>query len=181
MCAQAGAQGVGPGASPGRASFRPQALWNDGPYFTVGHTNPYLPHPSIWTGLVTSDPDRPPYANWPRGHYSTFNPEQGALYPYEEGFSAYSGYADWYKEVNDFEPTPEDIERAKILFLRSGAPAVNVIPTPETPSTTVPPPPQPRVPPGPQARPGKIETPEKARQPLAPGRIPIYRGRAGGM
>jgi len=123
----ADAQSIGFGASPGRASWRPSYQWNNGPYYTASHWNPYAPHNSLTNGLIYNEPSAPPYSTEPRGFYGPFTPGRGALGPYDEGYSAYSGYGDWYLAATGFVPTEEDYARSKVLFLRSGAPDVDTV------------------------------------------------------
>jgi hypothetical protein len=126
-CGTALAQSVGWGASPGRASYRPEGQWNDGPFYTAPHVNPYLPHRAADNFLISADPSSFPYSTAPRGHYDAYTPGKGPVFPYAEGFSPYSGYADWFKKTYNFEPTRAQLERAVSMYFRSGGPRVGVI------------------------------------------------------
>ena len=119
VTAPARGQTVGAGASPGRAAYRPDVQWNDGPYYTTNHWNAYAPHPSPTNGLMTSDPTGLPYGSFARSNYSAFTPGQGALYAYDQGFSPYSGYAAWYKAEYQVEPTRAKVLSAESNFFRS--------------------------------------------------------------
>lgn len=118
------AQSVGVGSSPGRAAYRPDAQWNNGPFYTVPHVSPYAPRPAQDTGLIYNDAWMPPYTNGPHIPYPAYQTTRGALAPYAEGFSPYSGYANWYKRTYDFDPTDRQILNARKQFFRSGAPYV---------------------------------------------------------
>ena len=118
----ASAQSIGSGASPGRAAYRPRSDWNNGPFYTVNHVDPYGPRPAVDTGLIESDPSLPPFGNVPHGRYAAVTPGRGALTPYGQGFSAYSGYADWYGRTYGVAATRERVVQARTLFFRS-APA----------------------------------------------------------
>jgi len=137
-------QSIANGASPGRASYRPDGQWNDGPFYTASHWNPYAPHASPSNGLTTSDPTGLPYGAFARSDYSAFRPGRGALYSYDEGFSPYSGYAAWYRAEYGVVPTRAKVVAASTRFFRS-APRLPEIPTarpsPEispVPTTTIP-------------------------------------------
>src|SRR5262249_35928370 len=91
------AQGYGFGDAPGRAAYRPSSLWNDGPYYTAPHWNPYGPRPAVTTSLYYYDAMMPPYGNQPRAMVTNYYPWQGSLYPYQQGFSPFSGYAAWFQ------------------------------------------------------------------------------------
>jgi hypothetical protein len=127
MPTRAIAQMFGSGASPGRGSYRPESVWNDGPYYTATHVNPYLPHQRVDNFLIEADPINAPYTSAPRGHYDAFSPGRGPVFPYAEGFSPYSGFADWYKKTYNFEPTKAQIEQAMRMYFRSGGPRVGAI------------------------------------------------------
>ncbi|MGE3818990.1 MAG: hypothetical protein AB7I30_06105, partial [Isosphaeraceae bacterium] len=114
----ANAQNFGMGASPGRGAYRPQGLWN-GPFYSAPHVNPWSPGSPGWTGLISSEPSLPPYGNAPRGVYSSYSGSGGTTYPYQEGFSPYSGYADWYVKANGIKPSAEDVVAATRAFFRS--------------------------------------------------------------
>lgn len=123
------AQSIGAGSSPGRASYRPQSDWNNGPFYTVNHVNPYSPRPSVSNDLIESQPGLPPYSNGPRGAYANYTPGQGRLSPYAEGFSPYSGYSKWYLKTYGVNPTRENVERARAAFFRSAPrPPAGVLP-----------------------------------------------------
>jgi hypothetical protein len=180
LVCEASAQAVGPGASPGRASYRPSSQWNAGPFFTAPHWDPYRPHAAIDTTLITSDPNAPPYSTAPHGKYSTYYPDRGALYPFAEGFSPYSGFAPWYEKTYGVEGTREQIERARVLFFRSApTPPPGVLP-PLPPSRLVaissaPSQPSPRQ----AGTPFKVVVPGPATA-LPPGQVPVYRGNVAG-
>jgi hypothetical protein len=175
----ASGQTVGLGASPGRAAYRPESQWNTGPFYTVPHVNPYLPHRRNDNFLMETDAPGPPYNLAPRGHYDAFSPGRGPVYPYAEGFSPYSGYADWYLRAHHYRPTEKQVERAIDMYFRSGGPRVNVIDpaaaaltrTAPAPSATSSPTPRPRADP-PTMR---VYVPAGAKGPAARG-ITVYRG-----
>ena len=173
------AQSVGSGASPGRAAYRPQGDWNDGPYYTVNHVNPYTPKSAVANDLFESQPTQPPYSNGPRGIYGEFTPDRGSLKPYSEGFSPYSGYSRWYQKTYGVNPTREDVERARAAFFRSAPrPPAGVLPA---------------LPPSGLVQPLTVQKPatrtkivERSNQPVKPTagtrarRIPIYRSQVTG-
>ncbi len=130
------AQTVGPGDSPGRASYRTPASWNNGPYYTVHHVDPYGPRPAVDTGQIETDPSLPPFGGVPHGRFAAATPNRGSLTPYAQGFSPYSGYANWYRQSYGVVPTRENIVRARTLFFRSApVPPPGVLP-PLPPPTT---------------------------------------------
>lgn len=130
------AQSVGFGASPGRASYRPEAQWNNGPYYTTRHENPYLPRPAADTGMINSLANLPPFADGPHGLFANYTAGEGALYPYAQGFSAYSGFASWYEKTYGFTPTREQVEKARAEFFRSAPrPPAGVLPPLPPPSS----------------------------------------------
>ncbi len=112
-------QSVGGGASPGRASYRPDAQWNDGPFYTASHWNPYAPNASSFNGLTTSDPTGLPYGAFARSDFSAFRPGTSTLYPYDQGFTPYAGYAEWYKKTYNVTPTRPMVANADNRFFRS--------------------------------------------------------------
>lgn len=122
-------QSVGYGASPGRAAYRPSVQWNDGPYFTTPHINPYAPHPRAATNLYEAEPLAPPWSTAPHGLYSTFYPGRGVLYGYDEGFSPYSGFSAWYARTYNIVPTREVVQQGRSRFFRSAPlPPAGVLP-----------------------------------------------------
>jgi hypothetical protein len=123
----ASAQSVGWGASPGRAAYRPESQWNNGPYYTTPHVNPYLPHRDPDTFFFRSDPADPPYSLAPRGRFDAFSPGRGPVFLYAEGFSPYSGYAAWYQKTYGFKPTEQQVKRAIEMYFRSGGPRAAVV------------------------------------------------------
>ena len=125
---QSHAQSYGPGDSPGRAAYRPSSQWNDGPFYTTPHWNPYAPHRASSTDLFASMPGNPPYSTAPRGLYANTNPN-APLYRYSEGFSPYSGYSSWYKKSYSVDPTRDRVIQARTQFFRSAPrPPANVLP-----------------------------------------------------
>src|SRR4051794_12079167 len=80
----ASAQSVGPGDSPGRAAYRPESQWDNGPFYTAPHVNPSLPHRGVDNFLLEADPSTFPYTSAPRGHFDAFSPGRGPVYPYAE-------------------------------------------------------------------------------------------------
>ncbi len=122
-------QTIGYGASPGRAAYRPQAQWNNGPFYTTQHVNPYAPHPIATTNLYAVEPLVPPYTSGPHGVYSPFYPGIGRLYDYSEGFSPYSGFAPWYQATYRINPSRELVQQARSRFFRSAPrPPFGVLP-----------------------------------------------------
>ncbi len=116
----ADAQSIGYGASPGRAAYRPNSQWNNGPYYTAPHVDPYAPHPAVWTGLYAQQALVPPWTRTgPHGLYTWFYPGNGTLYPYVEGFSPYSGFAPWYARTYEIVPNREVAQGARDAFFRS--------------------------------------------------------------
>jgi hypothetical protein len=173
------AQSVGAGASPGRAAYRPEVEWNTGPYYTVPHVNPYLPHQRTDNFLMDTDAPGPPYNTAPRGHYDAFSPARGDVYPYAEGFSPYSGYANWYKRTNNFRPTEDDVKRATQMYFRSGGPRVGVV-SPAQAADIHPAPNRPTAAPTRPAEPTMKTYTTPSPQPRAAGhRTAIYRGSVG--
>lgn len=112
------AQNFGLGASPGRGAYRPEGLWN-GPFYSAPHANPWSPGGISSNDLNSSPATLPPYGNAPRGVYSAYSSGGGATLPYQEGFSPFSGYADWYVKAHGIKPTAEDIARATRQYFRS--------------------------------------------------------------
>lgn len=134
------AQTVGFGSSPGRASYRPASSWNDGPYYSTAHWNPYAPRRAVSNDFIESEPSQPPFGNVPHGLWGTYTPGRGALYPYAEGFSPYSGFADWYQSTYNFTPTRDQIITARTMFFESAPrPPDGVLPPlpPAPPPATV--------------------------------------------
>jgi hypothetical protein len=187
-CRTARAQSVGFGASPGRASYRPAAQWNNGPYYTAPHWDPYAPRWSIWTGLVYNDPNAPPYTNWPRGRFTTFYPERSTLYTYQQGFAPFSGFAPWYERTYNFTPTERELAVASGRYFRSSpippdprylAPAVaealyaprtltvGAVPIPTRPAAAL------------DATKPRVDMPQNPPGNAVPRRASIYRGPAG--
>ncbi|MFO0909298.1 MAG: hypothetical protein U0794_13260 [Isosphaeraceae bacterium] len=113
------AQTVGFGSSPGRAAYRPAGQWNNGPFYTVGHWDPWSPRPAHDTGLYYSRINEPPFNSEPRGVNSTFEPGRGATHPYAQGFSPFSGYADWYRRTYGFTPTNRELAQATRQYFQS--------------------------------------------------------------
>src|SRR5262249_47552352 len=109
------------------------------------------------------------------------------LYPYEQGFAPFSGYADWYQRAYRFTPTEGDLARASADYFRSS-------PIPPDPSYLAPdvaqaifeptPPPSVIVPgrtpaaAGGAARP-RVERPSAPPLNASPGRATVYRGAPG--
>lgn len=120
------AQTVGFGSSPGRAAYRTPAQWNSGPYYTTYHIDPYAPHQMPDTALQFSEPTASPFGDAPRGRFATYSPTQGNVYPYDQGFSPLSGYADWYRQTYRFTPDDDQILNARREFFRS-APFVSYV------------------------------------------------------
>ena len=171
------AQSIGPFASPGRAAYRPQSDWNNGPFYTVNHVNPYAPHQSNYApNLNVSLPSVPPYTNGPHGFYGTYTPGRGTLYPYEEGFSPYSGYSAWYQQAHGLVPTRSDVVRGRDTFFRSAPrPPAGVLPP--LPPAVVTPPRVVAVRPNAQPRPAPVQvlTPGRAGGAASAPRVMIYR------
>lgn len=121
LAAASGAPGqsIGPGASPGRAAYRPASQWNDGPYYTVPHWDPWAPRAAVFNDYYYNDADAMPYTNAPRGRFNAYDPGVVPLYPYAQGFSPFAGYSDWYKEANNFEPGRRDLAAAAGQYFRS--------------------------------------------------------------
>jgi hypothetical protein len=113
------AQTVAAGASPGRASYRPDVQWNDGPFYTTSHWNPYAPHLNYFNGLTTTDVTGLPYGAFARSDFSAFRPGTSTLYSYDQGFTPYAGYAEWYKKTYDVTPTRPMVANADNRFFRS--------------------------------------------------------------
>jgi hypothetical protein len=186
---QARGQSYGFGSSPGRASYRPPSQWNNGPYYTAPHVDPYAPRPAVWTGYIYYVPSLPPYGSEPHAPVTAFYAQQGTLYPYQQGFSPFSGYADWYERVYDFVPTERDLARAAVQYFRSSpipadpsyiAPAVSqalYAPTVLVPGAR--PASQPAAAAGGVTRP-KVEVPQTPPPPTSPRGPAVYRGLRGG-
>jgi len=119
LAAPARGQTVGFGASPGRASYRPDSQWNNGPFYTTSHVNPYAPHATAYDSQYYSEPIAPPYDLAPHGRFSPYSPGAGTLYRYDQGFSPLSGYAGWYERTYNFKPTDDNIASARTDFFRS--------------------------------------------------------------
>lgn len=119
VTAPARGQTVGAGASPGRAAYRPNVQWNDGPFYTTNHWNAYSPRSSPTNELTTTDPTGLPYGSFARSSFGAFTPGQGALLPYDEGFSPYSGYSGWYKTEYQVVPTRSRVLSAESHFFQS--------------------------------------------------------------
>lgn len=117
--AEAPGQGVGPGSSPGRAAYRPEWQWNNGPYQAVGHWDPYAPHAFRPADLLYSEPIDPPFSNQPRALYGTYDPARPRLQPYAQGFSPFAGYAPWFQKEHRFTPSRRDLVEASGLYFRS--------------------------------------------------------------
>jgi hypothetical protein len=173
------AQTVGPGASPGRAAYRPNAQWNNGPFYTTPHWNPYSPHPTSSTNLYFAEPLLPPWTNGPHGLYSTFYPGQGTVYPYAEGFSPYSGFSSWYVRSYNVDATREVVQQARTLFFRSA---------PRPPDGVLPPLPPPRIVPAFRSTPllangSSLKGDVPGQPPIGPPQamIPIYRSSVPGL
>jgi hypothetical protein len=116
---EASAQSVGRGASPGRAAYRPESQWNNGPFYTVPHVDPYGPRGPSSVDLPHTDPDAPPYTTEPRGRYGAYDSEGASLRPYDQGFSPFSGYGSWYLRANNFTPTDRDLTGATARYFKS--------------------------------------------------------------
>jgi hypothetical protein len=171
------AQSYGAGDSPGRAAYRPPANWNNGPFYTAPHWDPWAPRREASTSLIYTDAQDPPYTNQPRGPFTEYYPERARLYPYQDGFSPFSGYADWYQRTYGVVPDENNLAGAAAAYFWSSpippdprylAPAVsNALYNPTTttasgPTTTAPvaDPTRPRVvlplPPSPRRQPGRV-------------------------
>ncbi|MCA1685163.1 MAG: hypothetical protein LC745_04105 [Planctomycetia bacterium] len=162
-------QSVGYGSSPGRAAYRPDAQWNNGPFYTVPHVNPYAPRPTAPTNLYGVEPQAPPWSTEPHGLYSPYYPGRGVLNPYSEGFSPYSGFSAWYARDYGVEGNREQVQQARTLFFRSAPrPPVGVLPP-------LPPPSPVTISPQAVSRPDRPPLP--GRPPAGPARaaIPVYR------
>lgn len=120
------AQSAGNGSSPGRAAYRPAGEWNNGPFYTAPHVDPYAPRAGSSSGLIASDPSAPPYSSEPRGKYGDAYPESAPLRQYEQGFSPYSGYANWYKQTYGVDPTEKQLAQASAAYFRSSPVGPNV-------------------------------------------------------
>ncbi len=153
-------QSLGYGASPGRAGYRPSDQWNNGPFYTALHVEPYAPHLSAATNLYRVEPLAPPWSTAPHGLYGPYYPGRGVLHPYEQGFSPYSGFSNWYVRAYGVDPSREVVQRSRALFFRSA-----------------PRPPEGVLPPLPPARPVTIAFPQprgfeaRVSQTLAPAEI----------
>src|SRR5262245_35887982 len=110
------AQGYVTGSLIDRGAYRTPAQWNNGPYYTAPHWNPYAPRPAIWTGLIYNEPLAPPYNNHPRGKFPTYHPERAPLYNYAEGFAPFSGYSAYFERRFGFTPTEQDLARAAVAY-----------------------------------------------------------------
>jgi hypothetical protein len=183
------AQSYGAGDSPGRAAYRTPASWNNGPFYTAPHWDPWAPRREASTSLIYTEAQAPPFTNQPRGPYTEYYPEKARLYPYQEGFSPFSGYADWYQKKYGVVPDEDNLAGAAEAYFRSSpippdprylAPDVSAAiynpttstasaPTGRTTSAPVVDPTRPRValPPPPAPR-------------RSPGRAVIYRGGVSG-
>ena len=180
----AAGQTYGPGDSPGRAAYRTSSSWNNGPFYTAPHWDPWAARPKVSNDLPSSHAQLPPYSNQPRGSYAEYDPGPGRLYPYQQGFSPYSGYASWYQKTYGVVPDERNLSSAARAYFRSSpipaspryvAPAVTEALNPRIISPTAIPsttrttqslidPAQPR-----QVRPATSSPPRRAR------RITIYR------
>ena len=169
-------QSTGYGASPGRASYRPDWQWNNGPFYTTPHVNPYAPHAASTTNLYFAEPIVPPYSSYPHGLYSQFYPGAGPLYSYNEGFSPYSGFAPWYRATYGVNPTRDLVQQARTRFFRSAPrPPAGVLPPLPPPRLVTVSPSQPQLP---KATPARVVVAAPAR---AAATVPIYRSSVAGI
>ena len=115
----ANAQGYGAGVSPGRAAYRPSRAWNNGPFYTTRHLDPWAPRQAVSTSHIYTEALAPPYTNQPRARFREYDSGRGTLYPYQNGFSPFSGYSDWYRRTYGVVPDERNLAAAATSYFRS--------------------------------------------------------------